>query len=105
MFFLMRGTIGLRFPRLGISQAPAVLSGDADRFPLLDDCFVRSVPRVDTPTPYTRDFFYRRDRLVVRTVSARRPFFEVHGKDDALLNSLFDGRNILTAGQMLSGGK
>jgi hypothetical protein len=43
-------------------------------FPLLDDCFVRiSSRRVDTPTPYTRDFFYRRDRLVVRTAKRSSP--------------------------------
>ena len=71
----MRGTIGLRFPRLGISQ---VRSRPVRRCRSVshcwDDCFVRiSSRRVDTPTPYTRDFFYRRDRLVVRTAKRSSP--------------------------------
>ena len=70
----MRGTIGLRFPRLGISQFAAVPSGDADLFPTAGRLLCQDLSRrVDTPTPYTRDFFYRRDRLFVRTAKRFSP--------------------------------
>ena len=71
MFFLMRGTIGLRFPRLGISQ---VRSRPVRRCRSVTHCWTIALSgRVDTPTPYTRDFIYRRDRLVVRTAKRSSP--------------------------------